>query len=643
MSTIPYPGLRPFMREESDIFFGREEQTAQLLAKLAQTRFLSVIGLSGCGKSSLVRAGMLAALESGYMAKAGADWKVSTLRPGNHPLRNLAQTLQKQSASEFLSSANAEQLTDFITTHGSLGLVEVLRKSQFPQQSNFLLVIDQFEEIFRYHRQEDPDEAEAFVALLLTSAEQRDIPIYVVITMRSDYLGDCALFYGLPEVLNSGQFLTPRLTREQQRMAVIGPARVFDGSVEPRLANHLLSEMGPDPDQLPLLQHCLMRMWYKAGERMVVDEKDRASVISGLAANAGITMTLDDYEAVGGLKNALSKHADEAFEELNEEQQQIAETMFRRLAELGPDQRYVRNPATLDDLVKVTGRSEAEVKEAIEVFSRPGRCFLTSTNGKVLKADAVIDISHESLIQHWDKMNAWVKQEADSAEIYRRLEQTARLYQEGKAGLWGTPDLEYAIQWREQKKPTAAWAARYGKDFSLALGFLDASIKAREERIAREEAERRKAEEQRLRIQQERRRRSELILKLVSVGLLIAAILATWAFWERSQAVEARQQAELNQKNYKKLVAATFGFLYDYQQDSDGQRGTLLKKFLDWVNQTSTIETLKPALDLMIDSSEALSESDKDFWHKKLQVPDLPEDIRTELLKTLASEYSQHY
>ena len=180
MSTIPYPGLRPFRREESDIFFGREEQTAQLLTKLAQTRFLSVLGLSGCGKSSLVLAGMLAALESGYMAQAGADWKVITIRPGNHPLRNLAHALQKERDAEFPAAIDVEQLIDLISSHGSLGLVEVLRKSQFALQRNVLLVVDQFEEIFRYHRQEDPDEAQAFVSLLLTSAEQR----------KSDLCGD---------------------------------------------------------------------------------------------------------------------------------------------------------------------------------------------------------------------------------------------------------------------------------------------------------------------------------------------------------------------------------------------------------------------------------------------------------------------
>ena len=633
MSTIPYPGLRPFRREESDIFFGREEQTAQLLTKLAQTRFLSVLGLSGCGKSSLVLAGMLAALESGYMAQAGADWKVITIRPGNHPLRNLAHALQKERDAEFPAAIDVEQLIDLISSHGSLGLVEVLRKSQFALQRNVLLVVDQFEEIFRYHRQEDPDEAQAFVSLLLTSAEQREIPIYVVITMRSDYLGDCAVFRGLPEALNNGQFLAPRLTREQQRMAVIGPARVFDGNVEPRLVNHLLSEMGQDPDQLPLLQHCLMRMWYKAGERAISAKKDpERAAPPEFPPDGAIVMTLQDYTQSGGLQNALSNHADEAFGELNEQQQQIAETMFRRLAELGPEQRYVRNPTTLNDLVKVTDSSEAEVKEVIEVFSRPGRCFLSSANGKVLKSDTIIDISHESLIQHWDKMNGWVKQEADSAETYRRLEQTARFWRQGKAALWGTPDLEYAIQWRDREKPTAAWAVRYGNDFSLAMDFLDASIKAQEkERQQQEEKHQRELEREREHyLEKERSQWRGRILKAVVLGLSIAVILAIWAFREREQAEKSRRQAELSRENYEEMVSATFGFLYESAE---------IMEFFKWSEDKAELESLKPTLQLMVDSSEILSEEEKKFWIEELS--NVAGETKLKLLEGLAREYAE--
>ena len=261
MNTItehPYPGLRPFTREESDIFFGREEQSDQLLAKLGETRFIAVVGLSGCGKSSLVRAGMIPNLESGYLVSAGAYWRIATMRPGNTPIWNLAEALLDDSAlggelrAEGIPDPKILSLLLASLRRGSFGVVEILRETPLPKGTNLLIVVDQFEELFRYHREGGRDETEAFVNLLLTSARHEEFPIYVVTTMRSEYIGDCALFYGLPEVMNRGQFLVPRLTREQQEMAILGPAGVFGGTIEDRLVNRLLNEMGNDPDQLPL-------------------------------------------------------------------------------------------------------------------------------------------------------------------------------------------------------------------------------------------------------------------------------------------------------------------------------------------------------------------------------------------------------
>jgi hypothetical protein len=266
LSTAPYPGLRSFLHTEADIFFGREEQTDQLLRKVQAAHFLAVIGPSGCGKSSLVRAGMMSALAAGFLTRSGAYWRIAEMRPGQRPLARLAEALTSPLAlgPEFGSEPESAAFLQAMLRRGPLGLLEAMRESPLPKHANLLLLVDQFEEIFRFRRDVDPDEADAFVALLLATAQQNDIPIYVVITMRSEYLGDCALFTGLPETINESQFLTPRMTREQCEAAIVKPARVFGGNVDPALVNRLLNEMSSDPNQLPLLQHCLMRMWTKA-------------------------------------------------------------------------------------------------------------------------------------------------------------------------------------------------------------------------------------------------------------------------------------------------------------------------------------------------------------------------------------------
>jgi hypothetical protein len=255
----PYPGLRPFDRKEADIFFGRERQVDAMLDRLAGHRLLAVTGSSGCGKSSLVRAGVLEAIEAGLLAAADPVWRFATLRPGGHPMSELA-------AAQIVAVGGSQTEDDVALQRarlerGPFSLIEELHERPFSNRGNLLILVDQFEELFRYRGLAAREEAEAFVALLLASAGQRDVPIYVVLTMRSDFLGRCAEFEGLAEAVSDAQYLCPRLSRDEIRSAVERPAQVFGGTVEPRLAARIVNDMGTDPDQLPLMQHALMRLW----------------------------------------------------------------------------------------------------------------------------------------------------------------------------------------------------------------------------------------------------------------------------------------------------------------------------------------------------------------------------------------------
>jgi WD40 repeat protein len=543
LGHAPYPGLRPFRSDETGIFFGREAQVDALLEKLDHSRFLAVIGPSGCGKSSLVRAGMIPALETGLLSRAGVRWRVATMRPGERPLRRLAEALGAAFAPGLEPEPEAVAFLHATLRRGPRGLVEVLHDTSLPERTNLLLLVDQFEEIFRYRQQGDSDEADAFVALLLATAAQHDVPVYVVITMRSDFLGDCAVFRGLPEAINAGLFLTPRLTREQRREAIVGPAMVFGGQVEPALVNRLLNDTGEELDQLPLLQHVLMRMWTRAHEAVQTyhDPSQPADALRDAAdLAAGVTLALDDYEQVGGLTQALSNHADEAYESLDAKQQRIAAVLFRCLSERSPTQRDTRRPVQLGAVAAVAGVPPAQVAAVADVFRQPDRSFITPSADVTLHPDTVLDISHESLIRQWQRLNAWADQEVEAAETYRRLAQTARLWKRGQAALWSTPDLENALAWKERERPTSAWATRYGEDFALAMEFLDASEHQHLEEQQREEAARQS------KLRQVRRQ-----LTLALVGLCIAAGLAFWAMWERQRAGEARNAVE------QALVATT--------------------------------------------------------------------------------------
>jgi WD40 repeat protein len=457
----PFPGLRPFREDETHLFFGRDVQIDDLLAELGSSRFVAVMGASGSGKSSLVAAGLLPALHGGLSPRLGANWRIASLRPGGDPVRNLAKALV---AFDVLGRDGSDELratdrTEALLRRSSLGLADLARRDDRLREGRLLVVVDQFEELFRFA---DADgslggaDSPAFVRLLIEAAAVES-NVSVILTMRSDYLGDCSQFDQLPETINQGLYLVPRLTRSQLRQAITGPVAVGRGTIADRLVQRLLNDAGADPDQLPVLQHALMRMW-----DLWTDD----------AASAG-PIDLEHYEAAGGLEHALARHADEAYHDLADDHSRpIAELAFKRLTELGNDGRGGRHPATLAEIASVANVTVGEVREVIRHFEQPGRSFVTVSN------DGVVDISHESLIRQWPRLRDWVDEEADSRDTFHRLAEAAGRWRRGEAALMRDPDLQLASNWWTDNQPSGAWAERYGPTFQEAADYLDRSGKA---------------------------------------------------------------------------------------------------------------------------------------------------------------------
>lgn len=519
----PYPGLRAYEANENHLFFGREEQSDELLRRLRLSRFLAVVGTSGSGKSSLVRAGLLPSLYGGFMAKAGSVWRIAIMRPGADPIGNLAAALYTPEV--FGSNASGEgagAASLFVETtlrRGPLGLVEATRHGRMAPDENLLILVDQFEEIFRFARAsagDHKDDSAGLVKLLLEAARQQEIPIYVILTMRSDFLGDCARFRGLPEAINDGQYLVPRLTRDQLREAIVGPASVGGAQVAHRLVQRLLGEVGDDPDQLPILQHALMRTWD------IWTEHSRKGPLD-----------VSNYEATGGMASALSRHADEAYQELGDNRRlEIARMLFQRLSEKSEDHREIRRPTRLEELCAVVNAGADEVEGVIEVFRRPGRSFLMPPADVPLTARSAIDISHESLMRVWTRLRNWVDEEAESAAQYRRLAQSAALEAKGEAGPMTDPELSITLGWRNQWRPNAAWAERYYPGFAVADAFLEKSRELRDAAV---------------RAGEERRRRELMRARgfaaILGLAFLIVAGFLIYALKQRSEALSQKAEA----------------------------------------------------------------------------------------------------
>jgi hypothetical protein len=514
----PFPGLRPFRSDEEHLFFGRENQVDHMIEKLAAHRFLAVVGTSGSGKSSLVNSGLRPALHRGNMASAGASWRMAQFRPGSgsDPIDALAQALAVPGVLFDVwddDAFTAQELVETTLRLGSLGLVDIVEQARLPEGMQLLVAVDQFEELFRF-RSPTADAAEnaygpgqdaiAFVKLLLEARAQTKMMIHVVLTMRSDFLGECALFLGLAEAINDSQYLVPRQTREEIRAAITGPVAVGEATITSVLVTRLLNDFGDSPDRLPILQHALNRTWVHWENECRWQRP----------------LDLLHYEAVGGMADALNRHADSVFGELgSDERKRLAEHVFKALTDKGMDPRGIRRPTHLKDLCAICNATQAELESVIDVFREPSRSFLMPPMGEELTPDSWIDISHESLMRVWKRLDTWADEEARSARTYRRLAETAELHAAGNAGLWRDPELQLALDWHDKSQPNETWALRYHPGFAAAMGFLTQSSEAREAK----RAERRKAE---ARARYARRRRWTVAASIGALALGLFGWLA---------------------------------------------------------------------------------------------------------------------
>ena len=556
----PFPGFRVFKESEDYLFFGREEQCSDLLKRLHQTRFLAVVGISGCGKSSLVKAGLLPSLQAGFKVGSRSTWRTITFRPGRSPIREMANALNQTGVlGGEQNEVDAEGSTAIIENtlrRSSQGLLKVLRHADMPGHEHVLVMVDQFEEIFRFHHPERDldtrEEVAAFVKLLLEASRAETQSVFIVLVMRSDFLGDCAQFRSLFEAIDGGQYFVPRMTYAQRKQAIRRPMEAGMGQISDRLVQRLLNDSGDNPDQLPVMQHALMRTW---NEWQNTGDPE---------------MDLSHYEAIGGMHEAISRHADEVYQNLNEVHRPIAERLFKTLSTIGEDGCCIRRPTRFTNLLGITKTSETELALVIDAFRAPGCFFLEPPTGVELSGDMVIDISHESLIHVWKQMQGWVEEEAESARKYKRLAETARLYRDRRVTLLRDPELQVTLDWKEEENPNEAWAEQYRlmyKDFqeiipnsepqqeyTLALQFLAESEDERErERITKDKEAKRMqglekpeaitaGREEMLVAQQKIAKNQRRVLTIALLGFFIAFVLAIWAVMDK---MKARNQNDL--------------------------------------------------------------------------------------------------
>ena len=545
----PYVGLRPFDVEESILFFGRNDQKLELLQRLHQHHFVAVVGNSGCGKSSILRAGLIPALIAGFLVDNSDHWVITIIKPGQSPLYNLANTLLHQ-VDPGADAGTTELFFKKLQEEGAGALLELIGPTRKAKNCNFFLLVDQFEELFRFAMEQNDvakkEEAFDFVNIILELSNQQEIPFYVVTTMRSDFIGDCSQFSGLPEAMNKSQYLVPRLNRQQLTMVIEGPARLYKCPTNPALTSRLINDLGKVKDELPLLQHALMRVWDYEKNTDKNNELD-----------------LNDYEQIGGIEKALSIHADDAIVGMNETDLLIIKKMFQALTTIDEKGRKIRRPALLSELKELTGAEEAGIMKLIQHFISDERNFLVIGDAGTSN-DKIIDISHESLIRQWNTLNNWVDEDAESVSNFNRLTESAALFMKRKKDLLSGKELQIALNWFDSFQPGETWAKRYSTDYKRTFQYLEKS------------RERQKQE-------QEKVKRRKFIKKIIIIGsgLMILFIIAAIVFFVN------RYNEKERDRNKKMNDEINFRIKREETRKTDS---TNLAKFIEMMNNAESNE-----------------------------------------------------
>jgi WD40 repeat protein len=439
VSTSPYVGLRAFEAADHAWFFGRERLVAEMLVRLTEANVMSVVGPSGSGKSSVLRAGLLPALQErrplGWFARP------VLLTPGQRPTLELVEHVASA-----CKLATDSLLAEVVENPDRLG--DRVRRAvvDWPADAGLALVVDQLEELFTLCR--DDDERRRFlraVSSVVSANPQRTV---VVVGVRADFYGRCATHPELVEILQDHQIVVPAMSEWELRQAIEGPARQAALSLEVGLADVVLRDLGQEPGSLPLLSHALLATW----------EHRRAQLL-----------TIEGYEATGGVRRAIAVTAESVYGEFSDGEQALARGMFLRLTALGEGTDDTRRRVARDELE--TNGHNANLIDGI--LDRLARARL------VILAMDTVEIAHEALISAWPRLQQWLTQDREGLRLHRQLTESAQDWDRhgrNNAVLYQGIRLAAAREWTERHKTELN---------PLERQFLDASILAAQRRQRR--------------------------------------------------------------------------------------------------------------------------------------------------------------
>ncbi len=425
----PYPGLTAFQEQDANRFFGRSRDVARMVARIRELPLTGIVGPSGVGKSSFIRAGIGPALKA-----SGETWDIVTVRPGRHPIAALATVVAKLTTRTGPTATGALGEHDVMvhrlrTEPGFLGAT--LRTRAAATDSHTLLFVDQFEEL--YTLVPDLEERRAYTAALAAVADDTTAPLRVVVSMRSDFLdrvGEDAQFM---EELSRGLVFLSAPDRDGLREALEAPVEMVGYRFESAaMVGDMLDALANTPGALPLLQFAAAKLW---------DARDRERRL----------LTMTSYQAIGGISGALATHADDVVRNMSSPMQKLTQRVFRQL--VTPER--TRAIVEIGDLHQLSSSRE-EITRVIDLLVA---ARLLMVQNRADASGGSVEIVHESLIDRWPTLRRWLDEDQEDSAFVQQLSAAAKQWEaKGRAGglLWRGEAMEEARRWYTARPRTLA-------------------------------------------------------------------------------------------------------------------------------------------------------------------------------------------
>jgi hypothetical protein len=394
-TVCPYRGLLYFREEDAPFFFGRGEAIDQLVQSISGNSFLAVVGASGSGKSSVVRAGLVPALRR----SRDNIWEVLTLVPGDRPLRSLAAALAPLMEPEMTETDRLVEINKLsgALASGDLKLRDIVERVLSKQHGTdrLLMVVDQWEEL--YSLTTDETARRCFIDELLEASAH--VPVSVVLTLRGDFVGHALAHRPLSDRLQGRQINLGPMNRDELTLAITKPAEMVGLKFQTGLIKRILDDAGDEPGNLPLLEFVLRQLW---------DNRNRGLLLH------------DAYDNIGRLQGAVAKKADELFGKLSPLEQQAVQRIFLRLATAAEDGDYTRRRASFMEIGEPSFPVLKRLTDERLLVTSPG-----TTGG-----EETVELSHEALIRNWDKLKGWLNEDREFQLWWRRFREFLRAWRE---------------------------------------------------------------------------------------------------------------------------------------------------------------------------------------------------------------------